>query len=506
MHVLLLGPRYWLDFTPFGHTETWVPLDAYETPLDRILADLPAPPDCIIQQEHLGTRQFVTGLEHAPCPTFFFAFDAHLNLFWQRHYGRLFDAVLTPHLSLFQALPPEAAVRNAFRLPPPGIDLAWTGHADRAHTLAFCGRLAPGRPIRSWMLALLRDGLNLEHFQDIPPEEVYRLYQDTRIIPNEAICFETNLRLFEAASAGAAVLTPDCGPDQAAVFTEGEEILVYRDGLDLCEKAAWLAAHPEAAETLGGKARERVQREHLPRHRATAVLDILSSLSQSRATGQEAEALAWLTRLERARAGDREYPARSLLARSETLPQTPEILAGMAHLLGTPSRKEAALSLCASLLESGSGTGSLACDATASALALAHGDTEIARRFLARHAPGGPVPRTAPDLCLAWAETHVRAGSVVRPGFAYAPGAGLLPACALEFLLFARHLCPERETGIKREEARILAPFPAYAPYRLSLLESLRGPASGPDEIRELAREYIFCCRVNEGMALLDTL
>lgn len=520
MHILLLGPRYWIDFTLLGHTETHLLLETYETPLETVLEQLPTPPDCIIQVEDLGHRRFLTGLEHAPCPTMFVAFDAHLNLYWQQYYGRLFDAVLTPHVSLFRSLPPDLAHPNIFRQAPAGVPLDWQPHAGRHCNCAFCGRLSSTRPVRSWMVELLRGRFGMEVRQDIPASDMVRLYADTRIVPNETIGFEVNLRLLEAASAGAAVLSPDCGPDQTALFADGEEFLVYNGGRDLCEKAAWLLSHPEAAETMGRKAYERVRREHLPEHRASAVIDALPALSQARATGRDAAIFIWLTRLERALAGDREHPARELFAQSEALPETPEILSGMLRLLGAPVRKTAALEFCHALLEgntappapaeSRNSVHAFAVAATASACAMAHGDFDLARRFFARYAAnsesGTAVPEGPAGMCLAWAEAYALAGAAVRPGFTFQPEAGHIPACGLEFCIFARHLRPDLKAQLKREEARLLAPFPAYAPYRLSLLESLRKETTSPEETRELAELLIFCCRVDEGEALLRTL
>ncbi len=503
MHILLLDPHPWFDFEALGHTVTALALTEYETPLEALLADLPMPPDCILQQEVLGSRHFLTGLEHAPCPTLFLAFDAHLNLYWQRHYGRLFDAVLTPHPSLFAALPPADRHPQVFRSLPAGTALPFRSHADRRHGLGFCGRLTPERPLRSWMTELLRARFGLALRQNIPPAAMLRFYQDTRIIPNEAICFEVNCRLFEGASAGAAMLTPDCGPDQAAAFTDGEEMLVYHGGPDLCEKASWLLRNPDKAEAMGRSAWNRVRRDHLPAARAAAVCDLLPSLGQARATGREAAVLTWLTRLERTKAGDMRHPASRLLAGSESLPDRAEVLAGMLHLLGRPSRKAPAMELCGQLLQTGAAAASLACNAAASACALAHGEFGLARRFFARHSPHAPAPTSPADLCLAWAAEEQQSGRTVRPGFAFRPEAGHLPACAYEFLAFAKYLDPRETRRIAVAEADLLAPFPAYAPYRLSLLESLRRPGSGERELLELAGQLLFCCRVAEGEALL---
>ena len=507
IHILHIDPQHWFDFTALGHTETIVQLVKYETSLEEILATLPTPPDFIIQQETLGARKFITGLEHAPCPTAFLAFDAHLNLYWQQYYGKLFDAVLTPHLSLFHALPPDNRHPQVFRCNHAGTDIDWSPHTTRQHPLAFCGRITPERPLRSWMTRLLTERFGLTVQQSLSREDMFQFYRNARIIPNEAICFEVNWRLFETASAGAVPLTPDCGPDQDAAFTNGKEMLVYADGQDLYEKAGWLLNHPTEAEHMGRRAWERVQREHLPKHRAREVCDLLTHLSQARAIGRDAAVNTWLTRLERAKTGDAQHPLRSLLAQGEELAQTHEVLTGLLHLLGTPSRKNTALAFCRDLLVTETGADSAICNATASACALAHDDTVMAWSFFTRHTWDTPVTEKPIsgdplELCRAWAEDARMAGRPVRPGFTFRPEVGHLPACALEFLLFAEHL-GHRNEWLSQAQSNLLAPFPAYAPYRLGLLQSLRRHAMSPAEAIELSQLLFFCCRVDEGKKLL---
>ncbi len=285
-------------------------------------------------------------------------------------------------------------------------------------------------------------------------------------------------------------------------------MLVYADGRDLCEKTAWLLKHPDKAEIIGRKAWKRVQREHLPVYRAHEVSGILSRLSQARATGREAAINAWLTRLERAKAGDKQYPVRHLLAQGENLAQIGDVLAGMLHLLGAPARRNTALAFCRDLLETGTGADSAICNATASACALAHGDVALARSFYVRNVRNSyldteGIPSGLLELCLAWAEEARLEGRAVRPGFAFHPGAGHLPACALEFLLFAKHLETRQTERLTRAQADLLAPFPAYAPYRLGLLEFLHRKSMNPAETAELGQLLVFCCRVDEGEKIL---
>lgn len=84
-----------------------------------------------------------------------------------------------------------------------------------------------------------------------------------------------NLRLFEAAGCGAAVLTEfrSTVPD---LFTVGEEVLVFHDFDDLVEQATRLLNEPGLTARLGDAAAQRAHRDHTYDLRVTAILKQLS--------------------------------------------------------------------------------------------------------------------------------------------------------------------------------------------------------------------------------------
>jgi spore maturation protein CgeB len=89
-----------------------------------------------------------------------------------------------------------------------------------------------------------------------------------------AIGFSPPTRVFEAAGAGACLIT-DEWPGIAEFVEPGEEVLVARDGADVVEILRELT--PASATTIGAKARKRILREHTYAHRAAALDSILRS-------------------------------------------------------------------------------------------------------------------------------------------------------------------------------------------------------------------------------------
>jgi hypothetical protein len=114
------------------------------------------------------------------------------------------------------------------------------------------------------------------------------LYDNTRLLPNESIAFETNFRLIEGASSGCCLISPDVGEDQDTLFSPGKECFVYRDALELADCIDACLREPMMAEAVGKAAWARVSAEHLPRHRAQSVCDALATSSRHAVRGDEA--------------------------------------------------------------------------------------------------------------------------------------------------------------------------------------------------------------------------
>jgi len=91
--------------------------------------------------------------------------------------------------------------------------------------------------------------------------------------------FSPATRVFEAAGAGACLITDDwVGID--FFLKEGEEVLVARDGQEVAEILAGLDA--DWAKTIGERARERIMRDHTYAHRAAEVDRIITNFFRSR--------------------------------------------------------------------------------------------------------------------------------------------------------------------------------------------------------------------------------
>ncbi len=395
-------------------------------------------PDLLIQQESLGARTFLSGLEDLPCPKIFWALDSHLNIHWHKYYTRLFDAVGTPHISFYAHMPEAWKPQKLFRLPWPGHSLPFRPHAERGRDLAFVGRDDPlNRPLRSRFLAGLAP-FGLAPASGLDADAMLALYADARIVPNEGIAFEVNFRLTEAASAGACVLSPDVGEDQDWLYAPDRQIMAYRNVLDLREKMAFLLRRRDLAEKLGLAARAETLARHLPIHRAAAVLDAAADL-----VPRPADPLFLaMTLAQRGRALGETVPAALLEAlnrpdRPEALALRLRCLAEAAVRQGDAAAVDVGRELRAGLALQPSPAGREEIGGVVAGCALLLGDMPLfalAWTFLHDHLPQRPpIPASPYQACLAAAEFWRAQGRLFQPGLPFRPGA-LCPESAFEAL------------------------------------------------------------------------
>jgi len=392
-------------------------------------------PDLVFQQETLAKRTLLYGLHTVPCPKIFWSIDTHLNLWWHGLYGQSFDLVLTTQDQLVAPL--EAmGVSRAGHLPWCGREHPFVPFAQRPRDMVFVGRVTPLRMTRGWMLDFLAKRFDLEHRRGVPYDGMIAACADGRLAPNESILGEVNFRLFEAASAGCAILNQTVDGDVSLLFEPGREVAVYEHALELETKARALLDDPAKAEAMGRAAHERVLREHLPAHRAAAVIDAARDLSPSRpdrrrdAAWRRAAALtfeAGLTPM-------LHNSVQSLLGRRA---DDPDILAAQIRLAASSGDRTRMAAMIRPLL-SASGSPPLDLDLAASTAALQMGWPDAARQILERRKglrpDRGPKDRNA--ILLAWCDLLEASGRLMRNGFPFDPAVHL-PTTAFECLFTA---------------------------------------------------------------------
>lgn len=461
-------------------------------------------PDLLIQHERLSPRVIAGGLEKMPCPTVFVSVDSHLNMFWHKYYARLFDLVLTPHLSIFNRLPEEERPPQVRRFGPGGYRQSFTNFADRRHDLSFVGLLTEHRPARTAMVRLLAEKFGLYRPEKpLPHDRMLGLFMDTRMVPNESIAREVNFRLFEAASCGSLVFCQTVGEDQNAHFEPGLEFETYEHSLELVDKIRFYRKHLPAAEKVGRAAWERVRAEHLPEHRA-AQLAGLGQTVRRRAEAPVAAAFFWLTLAQMARNGMSGLPVEWFLTNPPEEDREGLVAAMKLRLLwegswrgnplysqeNTRRYRDEAVETILGLLASGRYADSLECNLAGAMIALALGRPGWAGAFWRRQIRSlkelgdgraliGRSKSSAPfEDYLAWAGLLSSLERYAQVGFNFRPQLGCVPGSAFECLVMAQaEAGPEQDAWLP-EMHRICLRVPGFGYWDMGLLAeiSLKDP------------------------------
>lgn len=439
--------------------------------LEPLLGDFT--PDLIFQQETLGPRTLIADLDEFSCLKVFWSIDTHLNSFWHQYYARLFDLFCTTQKYWL----PWFAVRGVTQ----AAWLPWFGSArpispwdGRAPGLVFVGRVTPERPVRQWFVHWLDQVGGLCVHQDLSRAQMLSLYDQSRIVPNEAIFGEVNFRLFEAASCGCAVLSPAVAHVEE-LFEPDREVGLFRDGAELADWVRRLRCNETQARLMGLRAWERVRKTHLPAHRAATFLAEVERTTQVARSTVKTRAAFWLALFALWESGRLPLSLDEMEQALLVLPLDADILA---VLLRVAARKgtEAFTCLAVPVARQEHSAASLEVNLAGSLGALRHGDLTLARLFLARHLRQvGPerheIEGSPLSICLAWARELQRLGHDARPGFVFNPKEHL-PGSALECLVLASEYAPDN-ADVYRAMHRLLARTSGWEGLRLQALSYL---------------------------------
>ncbi len=222
--------------------------------------------DFLLVVDTLGRQTLPYGVEDLPCLRVYYAIDVHLNLFWQIHYGALFDLVF---LAQKDYVPLFTGQGIAARWLPWAIDpkVFCDRGAARPYDLCFVGTVDPDtRPKRSAAVGLLKRRFGMVTFGErveerLPWRRMAEVFGRSKIVFNEAIMGELNFRVFEAMACGAMLLTEDIGNGLRDLFSPGEHMDVYDCG-SLVSKVEYYLKHDKERERLARAGATEVAREH----------------------------------------------------------------------------------------------------------------------------------------------------------------------------------------------------------------------------------------------------
>lgn len=402
-------------------------------------------PDLIIQQETLGQRILLGGLEELDCPRIFWSIDTHLNFFWHKIYCRNFDLVLTTQKSWTEKFI-KAGCRNAKWLPWFGRERSWTPWDKRDVNIAFVGRLTRHRVIRSWMAEFLKQNYEIDFVEGLSFNQMLNLYSRTRFVPNESIAGEINFRVFEACSCGSLVLNQQLSEDISEIYEPGRDIVLFDNVLELKHSLDFYVRNPEIARKIAFNGWNVTKNRHLPAHRVEDMIKLFPGGESRKRSFKFYQKNLYLSVLELWECKRFALPKKNILEKIYSLPVDEEVLSAFIRVHRGDT--ERLLGLVIPVLQQNQYDHDLQLNLTCSAACLDIKRFDLAGQFWKRHLLSQGKAYCPPDsplqLYLFWAKVLIREGIRFRPGFLFDPELHL-PQSALECLVMASLIEPENK-------------------------------------------------------------
>lgn len=236
--------------------------------------------------DSLDNHLLFPGLNNFNIPKLYYAVDSTINFFWQKYFCQLFDYVFIDQPLMYKSFLPYANNLNILLLAADEFisfkDLK--PFAKREYDLTFVGRrnsLTRGK--RENILQRIRnlpykikiiDGEN----DFVSGEELYKVYQNSKIIINEQLFPSINLRIFEIGSSGAVLLNEELSAFLSSYFAEEQDYYSYNSE-NLEYKIQSILGNPEKSSEIAENFNQKIREYHTETRRLKQILKVLEKES-----------------------------------------------------------------------------------------------------------------------------------------------------------------------------------------------------------------------------------
>ncbi|MGE3276401.1 MAG: glycosyltransferase [Vicinamibacterales bacterium] len=234
---------------------------------------------------------FPKGIRELGIPTACYLIDSHMNLAWHLEWARQFDYVF---LAQREYIPQFLAAGNPrVSWLPLGCDPAMHGPVDgpKRFDVGFVGSLTMHHQRRQQLIGRLRQRFDV-HVERAFLREMAGVLSASRIVFNDAVRRDLNMRVFETLCTGSFLLTDRATPSGLdELFIDREHLAIYEDET-IEDLVAYYLAHPDEREAIAAKGRAEVLAHHTYDHRTTHILQTM--LEPAAAAGLAGVAARWV--------------------------------------------------------------------------------------------------------------------------------------------------------------------------------------------------------------------
>src|SRR3989338_3286422 len=258
---------------------------------DEILKSIPHSwaPDLFLWIESVY-GYFPQGIQRLPFPTACYMIDSHLNLSWHLNWAKQFDFVFVAQRRYIPDFK-KAGCKNVYWLPLGcDPDIHKKSDSKKIYDIGFVGSVTKNHVRRKTLLDKLSKHFNVYTERSFL-YDMALTFSRSKIIFNEAIKDDLNMRVFEALSTGSLLLTDDARESGLTdFFKDREHLIIYNDD-NIIELADYYLTHAEEREAIAKKGREEVLKRHTYDHRIKETVENIFSDQWSVISGQESKKL-----------------------------------------------------------------------------------------------------------------------------------------------------------------------------------------------------------------------
>lgn len=217
------------------------------------------------------------GITDLDCPTAIWIDNYWPGFYQSLRYARLVDHVFLAQRDWMSDFV-SAGCRQIYWLPyacDPQVHR--DHHVERTYDVGFVGHIVQKlQQGRYQLLTELSQRYRMNDFNKLLYlDEMAKVYSQSKIVVNIPHRGGFNMRVFEAMSCGALLLTEDTGNGQKELFKPGVHLEVYRSQQELFEKIDYYLAHEEKRKEIAAAGQREVLTKHRYVDRAQTILDVL---------------------------------------------------------------------------------------------------------------------------------------------------------------------------------------------------------------------------------------
>ena len=284
LHNWKLLPSYAEAFQRRGCEFHYLDIDtAFDVPLEKLIADLPAVPDLILHFDS-GWPLLPSGLAESPIPTMHFDVDTHMFLKRRMRWASLFDIVSVCHAG-YEKIFQERGHPGAFLLGHAARPDFFNDERERQFDLGWVGTIEGEiyARRRKW-IPQLAAAFHMNDWQkSYTLKEVNEIYRASKIVVNfsrDDFPEDANMRVFEVLASGPLLITSL--PSQLTQFgyVEGKHFVGYRDDSEVIPLVKRLLADEPLRAQIVAAGQEFTRLHHTYDSRVATILDQLERVGK----------------------------------------------------------------------------------------------------------------------------------------------------------------------------------------------------------------------------------